>query len=109
MRKLIICDEVIGQITSSEIQSHDGVGQGVSRVDGDCVGHTISGVEYDISGTTGSVQGQYGLDGDVHGGRVEGFEHDLCHLLSFGFGVEWGLGQEDGVFFWVHTEFIVKV
>merc|ERR1712013_781428 len=54
------------------------------------------------------VQGEDSLDGDVHGGRVEGFEHDLCHLLSVGFGIKWGFGQENGVFLGGNTEFVVE-
>lgn len=53
------------------------MGKGITFVDGDGVGDTITGVQDDTGGTTGSVQGQDGLDGDVHGRAVEGFEHDL--------------------------------
>jgi len=49
----------------------------VTFVDWNSVGDTISGVENDTGGTTGSVEGKDGLDSDVHGGGVEGFEHDL--------------------------------
>ena len=43
--------EVVSQITSSQIQTEDGVGESVSLVDGDGVGDTISGVEHDSGGT----------------------------------------------------------
>ena len=76
--------EVICEVTSGQVQTEDGVGKGVSLVDGDSVGHTVSGVEHDTGGTAGSVQGEHSLDGDVHGGGVEGLEHDLGHLLSGG-------------------------
>merc|ERR1719317_233194 len=99
---------VVCEVTSSQIQTDDGVGKGVSFVDWDGVGDTISGVEDDTGGTTRSVQGEDSLDGDVHGGGVEGFEHDLCHLFSVGFGVKWGLGQENGVFLGGDTELIVE-
>ena len=63
----------------------------VSLVDGDCVGDTVTGVEYDPGGPSGGVEGEDSLDGDVHGWPVEDLEHDLCHLLAVGFRVEWGL------------------
>ncbi len=69
--------EVVCQISASQIQTQDGVGQGVTLVDGHGVGDTISGVEYDTSGTTGSVQRQDSLNSYVHGGGVERLEHDL--------------------------------
>ena len=47
--------QVIGQITSSQVQTEDGVGKGVSLVDGDGVGDTITRVEHDTGGTSRSV------------------------------------------------------
>merc|ERR1719206_1226433 len=99
---------VVGQVTSSQIQTDDGVGKGVSFVDGDSVGDTITGVENDTGGTSGGVQGEDSLDGDVHGGGVEGFEHDLGHFFSVSFGVQWGFGEKNWVLFWGHTELIVE-
>ena len=69
--------QVVGQVATSQVQTEDGVGKGVTFIDGDGVGDTITRVQDDTSGTTGSVQGQDSLDGDVHGGAVEGLEHDL--------------------------------
>ncbi|ETN79186.1 hypothetical protein NECAME_09951 [Necator americanus] len=77
-------------------------------IDGDGVSDTISGVEDDSSGTSGSVEGEHSLDGDVHGGGVEGLEHDLGHLFSVGLGVKWGLSEQDGVLFGSNTELIVE-
>ena len=58
------------------------MGKGVTFVDWDSVGYTITTVKYNTGSTTRSVQGQDGLDGDVHRGCVEGFKHDLGHLFS---------------------------
>ena len=69
--------QVIGQIATSEIQTQDGVGQGVTFIDGHCVRDTVARVEHDTSGTTRGVEREHGLDGDVHRGGVEGLEHDL--------------------------------
>ena len=38
--------QVVSQITTSQIQTHDGVGQSVSLIDGDVVGHTITRVQH---------------------------------------------------------------
>jgi hypothetical protein len=62
--------QVVCEVTAGKVETQDGVGQGVSLVDGDSVGDTIAGVQDDTCGTTGSVQGQDGLDGDIHGRRV---------------------------------------
>ena len=77
-------------------------------IDGDSVGDTVTRVQHDTGGTTGSVQGEHGLDGDVHGGAVEGLEHDLGHLFTVGLGVEGSLSEQDGVLLGGDTEFIVE-
>lgn len=52
--------EVVSQITSSQIETQDGVGESVSLVDGDGVGDSISGIEHDTGGTwNGSIQSMY--------------------------------------------------
>merc|ERR1712042_339235 len=89
--------EVVGQVASGQVETQDGVGKGVTLVDGDGVGNTISGIEDDAGCTTGSVQRKDGLDADVHGGSVEHFEADLSHLFSVGLGVEGSLRVENGV------------
>merc|ERR1719384_295408 len=99
---------MISEVTSSQIKTKDGVGESVSLVDGDSVRDTISGVEDDTGGTTGGVEGEYSLDGDVHGGGVECLKHDLGHLLPVGLGVKGGLGQEDWVLLWGHTQLVVE-
>ena len=37
--------QVIGQVTTGQVQTEDGVGEGVTFVDWDGVGDTISGIE----------------------------------------------------------------
>ena len=69
--------QVVGEIPAGQIQTENGVGEGISLVDGHGVSDTITRVEYDTSGTTRGVQRQYSLDGHVHGRGVEGLEHDL--------------------------------
>merc|ERR1719372_17667 len=100
--------EVVGELTASQIQADDGVGESVTLVDGDTVGDTVTGVHDDTGGTAGGVQGEHGLDGDVHGGHVEGLEHDLCHLLPVGLGVEGSLSQEDGLLLGGNAELVVE-
>merc|ERR1711937_372203 len=59
--------EVIGQVTSSQIQTDDGVGKSITFIDWDSVADTITRVKDDTGGTSGSVQGEDGLDSDIHG------------------------------------------
>jgi len=100
--------EVLSQVTSSQVDTEDSVGESVSLVDGDSVGDTISRVEHSSSGTTRGVQGEHGLDVDVHGRDVEGLEHDLGHALTVSLGVEGSLGEEDGVLLGGDTELVVE-
>merc|ERR1719205_451091 len=100
--------EVVGQLTSSQVQTEDGMGESITFIDGDGVGDTITGVHDHTGGTTGGIQGEDSLDGNIHGGHVEGLEHDLSHLLTVSLGVEGSLSQEDGLFLRGNTELIVE-
>merc|ERR1719186_917717 len=100
--------EVVGELTSSEIKTEDGVGESVTFIDGDAVGDTVSGVHDETGGTSRGVEGEDSLDGDVHGGHVEGLEHDLGHLLAVSLGVEGSLSQQDGLLLRGNTELIVE-
>ena len=53
--------EVVSEISAGQVQSKDGVGKGVTFVDGDSVGDTISGIEDDTGCSTGCVKGKHGL------------------------------------------------
>merc|ERR1719238_1755909 len=64
--------EVVGELTASQVQTKDGVGESVTFIDGDVVGDTISGVHDHTSGTTRSVEGEDSLDSNIHGGGGEG-------------------------------------
>lgn len=100
--------EVVGQVTTSHVHTRDGLGKGETLVDGDQVSNTVTRVEDDTGGTTGSVQRQDGLNGDVEGRGVEGLEDDLGHLLTVGLGVDGSLSQEDGVLLGSHTQLVVE-
>merc|ERR1712102_72098 len=100
--------EVVGQLTASRVKTEDGVGEGITFIDGDGVGDTIAGVHDDTGGTARGVRGEDSLDGDVHGGHVEGLEHDLSHLFPVGLGVEGSLSQEDGLLLWGNAELVVE-
>jgi hypothetical protein len=100
--------EVVGELTASQVQTEDGVGESITLIDGNVVGDTISRVHDHTGGTTGGIEGEDGLDGNIHGGHVEGLEHDLSHLLTVSLGVEGSLSEEDGLFLWGNTEFIVE-
>lgn len=100
--------EVVGQVTTSHVDTGDGVGKSETLVDGDNVSDTVTGVKHDTSGTTGGVQGQDSLDGDVERRGVEGLEDDLGHLLTVGLGVDGSLGEQDGVLLGGNTQLVVE-
>merc|ERR1712036_61966 len=100
--------EMISEVTASQVEPEDGVGESVALVDGDSVGDPVTGVQHDASGTARGVQREHSLDGHVHGGGVEGLKHDLSHLLPVGLGVEGSLSQEDGLLLRGNAKLIVE-
>merc|ERR1719173_305463 len=100
--------QVVGELTASQVEPHNSVGEGITFIDGNAMRDTIAGVQDDASGTSGGVEGEHGLDGNVHGGHVEGLEHDLGHLLPVGLGVEGSLGEEDGLLLRGNTQLVVE-
>merc|ERR1712089_79456 len=100
--------EIIGQFTSSKVETDNGVREGVTFIDRDTMGDTVTSVHDNTSGTTRGVQGQHSLDGHVHGRHVEGLEHDLGHLLPVGLGVEGSLSEQDGLLLGGNTQLVVE-
>merc|ERR1711923_37436 len=100
--------EVVGELTSSQVKTNDGMGKGITFIDRDTVGDTVTRVHDDTSGTARGIEGEDSLDGNIHGRHVEGFEHDLGHLLTVSLWVKWGFSQKNGLFFWCNTEFVVE-
>merc|ERR1719365_354014 len=84
------------------------MGKGITFIDGDTVGDTITRVHDNTSGTARGIEGEDSLDGDIHGGHVEGLEHDLGHLLTVSLGVEGSLSKEDRLLLRGNTELIVE-
>merc|ERR1712124_128825 len=68
---------VLGEVAASKIDTLDGVGKGVTFVDRHGVGHTITRVKHDTSGTAGRVQRKHSLDVHVHRRHGVRLEHDL--------------------------------
>merc|ERR1719186_381304 len=60
--------QVGSQVATSQVQTEDGVGKGVTFVDRDGVGDTITGVQDNTGGTARGVEGEDSLDCHVHGG-----------------------------------------
>merc|ERR1719230_421176 len=100
--------QVVGELASSKVKTDNGMGKGITFIDWDTMGDTISRVHDNTSGTARGVEGEDSLDGNIHGGHVEGVEHDLGHLLTVSLGVEGSLSEEDGLLLWGNTEFIVE-
>merc|ERR1712064_7788 len=100
--------QVVGELTSSKVKTDNSMGKGITFIDGDTVGDTISGVHDNTSVTARGIQGEDSLDGDIHGRHVEGLEHDLGHLLTVSLGVEGSLSEEDRLLLRGNTELIVE-
>lgn len=100
--------QVVGQVAASHVNTGDSVGKSETLVDGNDVGNAIARVEYDTSGTTGSVEREHSLDGDIEGGSVEGLEDDLSHLLSVRLGVDGRFGKENWVLFRGNAQLVVE-
>merc|ERR1719265_2343941 len=100
--------EVVGELTASKVKTDNSVGEGITFIEGDTVGDTISRVHDNTGGTARGIEGEDSLDGNIHGGHVEGLEHDLGHLLTVSLGVEGSLSEEDGLFLRGNTELIVE-
>merc|ERR1719312_1791947 len=98
----------VGELTSSKIKTDNSVGEGITFVDWDTVGDTISRVHDNTGGTARGIEGEDSLDCDIHGGHVEGLEHDLGHLLTVSLGVEGSLSEEDRLLLRGNTELIVE-
>ena len=73
--------QVVGQVAAGQVETQDGVGKGVTLVDGDGVGDTVSDVEDETGGTTRGVQGEDGLDGNVPAQREDMF----TNIFTFSF------------------------
>mmetsp|Transcript_2869 Transcript_2869/g.10939 ORF Transcript_2869/g.10939 Transcript_2869/m.10939 type:complete len:211 (-) Transcript_2869:132-764(-) len=100
--------EVVGYVASSQVHSENGVWKSISLINWNSVGNTITRVQYDTSGTSRSVQGEYSLDSYVHCWNVESLKHDGSHLLSVLFWVHWSLSKENRMLLWGHSELIVE-
>merc|ERR1712002_1291386 len=100
--------QVVGQFTTSQVQTDDGVRESVTFIDRGTVGDTVTSVHDDTSGTSRGVQGEHSLDGHVHGRHVERLKHDLSHLLPVGLGIKRSLSKKDRLFLWSHTELVIE-
>ena len=72
------------------------------------VADTISGIKNDSGCSSGGVQGQHCLYTNVHSRHIKRLKHDLRHLFAVRFWVERCFGEQDGMFFWGDSQFVVK-
>merc|ERR1719300_1949299 len=56
--------QVVGEFTSSKVKTDNGMGKGITFIDGDSVGDTITRVHDDTSGTSRGIKGEDSLDGN---------------------------------------------
>merc|ERR1711970_1660468 len=80
--------QVVGELTSSKIQAHNSMVEGITFIDWDTMRDTISRIHDNTGGTARGIKGENSLDGHIHGRHVEGLKHDLGHLLTVSLGVE---------------------
>jgi len=108
--------DVVGKVATGKVDTLDGVRHGVTLVDRDSVGDTVTTVDDDTSGAARGVEGKDGLDVDVVTTNVEGLEHDLGHALAVILRVHRSLGEEDSTAVLIslslvtdnHTELVVE-
>merc|ERR1719343_1582446 len=80
----------------------------VSFIDRDSMGNTISRIQNNTSGTSGSIKGKNSLDSYIHSWSVECFKHNLGHSFSVRFRVQRSFSQKNRVFFWSNTKLVVE-
>merc|ERR1719175_229098 len=52
--------QVVGELTASKVKTNNGVGEGITFIDGNTVGDTVTRVHDDTGGTARSIQGEHG-------------------------------------------------
>src|SRR5574340_257064 len=100
--------ESICMVTTSKVQTKNGMRESVTLIDGNSVTHTITRIQHDTSGTSTSIEGQNSLDGNVHSRHLECLKHDLSHLFSVSVWVECSLSQKHRVPFGSNTKLVVE-
>ncbi|CEO94454.1 hypothetical protein PBRA_000239, partial [Plasmodiophora brassicae] len=83
--------QVVGDVPAGDVETLDGVRQGVPFVDRDRVGDTVAGVQDDTGCSAGRVQRQ-----------------DLRHLLAVGLRVQRRLRQHDRVLLGGDAQLVVE-
>merc|ERR1712038_1427003 len=71
--------QVVGELAASKVKTNNGMGEGITFIDGNSMGDTVTGVHDNTSGTARGIEGEDSLDGNIHGRHVEGLKHDLGH------------------------------
>merc|ERR1712079_754707 len=100
--------QVVGELTSSKIKTDNCMGKGITFIDGDTMGNTITRVHDNTSGTARCIKGEDSLDGDIHGRHVEGLKHNLSHFLTVSLGVEGSLSKKNRLFLRGNTKLVVE-
>merc|ERR1712112_733006 len=84
------------------------MGEGITFIDGDTMGDTITRVHDDTSGSARGIKRKNSLDSNIHSWHVEGLKHDLCHFLTVSLGVERSFSKKNRLFLRGNTELIVE-
>ncbi|KAH3667442.1 hypothetical protein OGAPHI_003091 [Ogataea philodendri] len=100
--------QVVGQVSTGQVNSHDSVWKRETSVDRNNVSNTITRVQNNTGSSTRRVKRQHSLDRNVESRNVERFKQDLGHLFSVGLRVHWSLSQQDWVLFWGNSQLVVE-
>merc|ERR1712002_298491 len=63
-----------------KVKTDNGMREGITFIDRDTMGDTITRVHDNTSGTARGIEGEDSLDSNIHCRHVEGLKHDLGHL-----------------------------
>jgi hypothetical protein len=100
--------KVVSEVTTSQVDALNSMGDSVTLIDRDGVRYTISRVKDNTSSSTRGVESANSLHADVKAGHVEDFKHNLSHAFTVLLGVEGCLSHKDRVLFGRDTELIVE-
>mmetsp|Transcript_22655 Transcript_22655/g.49540 ORF Transcript_22655/g.49540 Transcript_22655/m.49540 type:complete len:290 (-) Transcript_22655:52-921(-) len=99
---------VLRKVTTSQVQTQNGMRQSIALIDGHGVAHTVATVHHNSGGSARCIQGQHSLDCNIHCRHVEGLEHDLSHAFTVGLWVQGSFSQQDWMLFRSYTQLVVE-
>lgn len=87
--------KVFGDVSTSEMNPLNSMGDGITFIYWHCVRDTITGIEDDTCSSTIRVKSQHCLNTNIEAWYIKYFEHYLSHLLPVFFRIQWRLSHKD--------------